>query len=257
MAADKKEYPSLRGFPGWKWWSIFINSPRSRYHAITFAFFRVSLCSLVIPPKKSSRYTPGRFFTYVHLFEYTPNPEELTSSSQAIMFRFYQKSSRVVYYHQTYRENHQTTGFGNFESTKVTWNRNQGGDCDLCFFSAAKTKEKLQDFFLLNQKEVIGLVVLEKMNGSCWSRFFLQPLFFAFFCFRFLIATGFCNCWFETVLKIFSVPKTSFLLWKSAIPKRNSSPNHHFLGAMRVLQCLEFSLYEHWSASEKGSIRSL
>lgn len=84
------------------------------------------------------------------------------------------------------------------------------------------------------------------LDWLCWKNEWklLVTFFFfcnVFFCFRFPIANGFCNYWFETVLKILSVPKTSFLLWKSAIPKRNSSPIHPFLGAMWVLRCLRFS----------------
>ena len=123
------------------------------------------------------------------------------------------------------------------EDTKVTWNRNQGGDCDFFFFLLGKPwisggfffcqiKQRWLDWFCWKWKkwmEVVGHV------------FFFCNIFF---CFRFLVANGFCNYWFEPVLKIFSVPKTSFLLWKSAIPKRNLSPNHHFLGAMFVLRCL-------------------
>lgn len=155
--------------------------------------------------KKNHPDTPPEDFLHMFtFFEYTPNPEELTSSSLAIIFRFYQKSSRVVYYHQTYREkspNHRFSGFP--ESTKVTWNRNQGVDWESHGF--------LEDFFLPNQNrgDWIGFVGKWKKEWKLLVTFFFCNVFF---CFRFLIATGFCNCCFEPVLKIFSIPKTSFLL---------------------------------------------
>lgn len=142
-----------------------------------------------------------------------------------------------LYIHQTYREKspHQTFGFGRYQGymeQKSRWG------LWFLFFSAGKAMDFWRILFLPNQTEVIGLVLLE--NGKNEWKLLVTSFFFCnlFFCFRFLVANGFCNYWFEPVLKIFSVPKTSFLLWKSAIPKRNLSPNHHFLGAMLVLRCL-------------------
>lgn len=127
-------------------------------------------------------------------------------------------------------KNHQTTGF---ETSTVP--RLHGTEIKVWI---GKAMDFWRIFFAKsNRGDWIGFV------GKIWMEVVGHVFFFAtsFFCFRFLIANGFCNYRFETVLKIFSAPKTSFLLWKSAIPKRNWSPNHHFWGAMLVLRCLKFS----------------
>ena len=87
-------------------------------------------------------------------------------------------------------KNHQTKPSVS-EDTKVTWNRNQGGDCDFCFFfSAGKAMDFWRILFLPNQNrgDWIGFV-------GKWKKWMevVGHVFFFFCNLLFLLQVSYCK----------------------------------------------------------------